>query len=94
MEGAWQHVVKGFSVTRDGSQIISVMRDRAQISHEMPQGPQLTTAYWKPNHIGICMGIYRNIDKMVKMYTNFQFSHHCFGFQSWHFLLLVQGYNI
>lgn len=45
MGGAWQHVAKGFSMTRDGSQIISVMRDRAQISHKMPQGPQLTTAY-------------------------------------------------
>ena len=39
MEGAWQHVAKGFSVTRDGSQMISVMRDRAQVGHEMPQNP-------------------------------------------------------
>ena len=51
MEGAWQHVAKGFSVTRDGSQMISVMRDHAQVGHEMPQGPRLTTAYWKPNYI-------------------------------------------
>ena len=96
MEGAWQHVhvATGFSVTRDGSQIISVMRDRAQISHEMPQGPRLTTAYWKQNYIGICMGIYCNIVKMVKMYTNSRFIGHCFGFQSQRFSLLVQGYNI
>ena len=73
MEGAWQHVAKGFSVTRDGSQIISLMCDRAQISHEMPQGPELTTAYWKPNYIGICMGIYCKIDKK-RLFNNYSSS--------------------
>ena len=31
----------------------------------------ITTAYWKPIQIiGICMGIYRKVDKTVEMHIN------------------------
>ena len=76
-----------------------------QVIPQDHRGPGLTTTYWKPNIlIRSCVGIYRKIDKTVKMYINSYQSIHTstrvvsvlfsYCFQPYEHHFLIASFNV